>query len=138
MKNTFAIVALLSIVLSFGVSCVYLQPQPVQQPTGSVTNEHYGRLSGNYTANLGCSLFEADKAVYAASKTLNLHLLSKTNNTTNVQYEFKDVYEERTSVALELDANGLAKITIKFAKIGDRDFSQKFINAIDEQLHTLE
>ncbi|GEM_PF-6121782 len=137
MKNVFAFVSLLAIVLTMGVSCIQVQ-QVSEQPAGAVTNEQYGRLSGNYTANLGCSLFEADKAVRAAAKSLNLHELSRENNTSYIQYEFKDVYEARISVTLNMDANGQAKIAIKFAKIGDKDFSKKFINAIDEQLHAQE
>ena len=126
-----AFFAVLAAVIALGVSCVQVQAPAA---TGSVSNERYGRISGNYTANLGCSLFEADQAVRNAAKSLKLYQLYRNNETSKIEYEYKDVYESRISVTLSQDANGLAKIAIKFAKLGNKDFSKQFIDAIDEQL----
>lgn len=126
-----AILAVVAAVITLGVSCVQVQAPAA---TGAVSNERYGRFSGNYTANLGCSLFEADQAVRNAAKSLKLYQLYRNNDLSKIEYEYKDVYESRVSVSLSNDANGLAKIAIKFSKLGDKDFSKQFIDAIDEQL----
>lgn len=136
LKNRFtALFALIAAIVTLGVSCIQVQPAPA---TGSISNERYGRISGNYTANLGCSLFEADSAVRNAAKSLKLYQLSRLNETSKIEYEYKDVYESRVSVTLSKDANGLAQIVIKFAKFGNKDFSKQFIDAIDEQLRVEE
>lgn len=131
-KNLLSLAALLTFVVVMGVSCIQVQQAPAT--AGGVSNERYSRITGVYNANLGCSLFEADEAVRAAAKTMKLTQLSRDNLTSLIQYEYKDIYEARISVDLTLDVNGQAKIAIKFSKIGDKDFSQKFIAAIDEQL----
>lgn len=130
---TFAIVATVMIT----ISCVQVQPAPASG-SGVVTNERYGRLSGVYSASLGCGLLEADKAVRAAAEVLMLHQLSRNNQTSSVVYEYKDVYETRISVKLTFDANGQAVIAVKFSKTGDREFSRKFVAAVEEQLRALE
>ena len=131
-KNTFIVFAFAAL-LALCASCV--QPQYLQSsPNASISNEKYARLSGTYSANLGCSLFEADKAVRAAAPTLNLHELSRENRISSIHGEYKDVYDTRVTVRLDADPNGQAVISIKFAKTGDKEFSQKFLAAIDEAL----
>ena len=131
-KNLLSLAALLTFVVVMGVSCIQIQQAPVT--AGSISNERYSRFTGVYSASLGCGLFEADGAVRAAAKTMKLTQLSRENLTSLIQYEYKNVYEDRISARLSLDENGQTKITVKFSKIGDKDFSQKFIAAIDEQL----
>lgn len=138
MKNlrVLASLALIATLLTFAVSCIQVQaPAPVG---GTVSNESYQKLTGVYSATLGCSLFEADKAVRAAAASMNLKELSRVNENSRLTYEYKDIYDLRVGVTLTLDKNGQAKIGIKFAKTGNQDFSQRFIARVDEQLHALD
>ena len=133
MKKIVALCAVLSTLLFVATGCVTEVTSPA--PTSSVSNEKYGFL-GTYTASLGCSMFEADKAIRNAA-ILPMHLteLSRINEQNVIAYEYKDLYENRVSVTLSLDNNNQAAIAIKMAKTGDKLFSQKFLNAIDEELH---
>jgi len=102
-------------------------------PQGAVVGQKYNRFSGNLSAKLGCSLFEADKAVRATAKKLQLRELSRRNEQTQVTYEFKDVYENRVDVDLEV-IKGVVNITIKMGKGGDRKFSNKMMKGIAERI----
>ena len=138
MKNLFSCLclALFASLLSLASSCIQVQPAP---PSGNlVSNERYGRFSGVYSARLGCNLLEADKAVRAAAKSLILRQLSRDNQTSFISYEYKDVYEARISVVVKLDAQEQVTVEIKFAKTGDKNFSQRFLSAIEEQIRAQE
>ncbi|MGN0866538.1 MAG: DUF3568 family protein [Oligosphaeraceae bacterium] len=136
MKNLLSLLALSVVATMVLASCIQVQPAPA---SGSlVANERYGRISGVYSASLGCNILDADKAVRAAAKTLILRQLSRDNQTSFISYEYKDVYDARISVVLKLDAQEQVTVDIKFSKTGDREFSQKFLAAIEEQLRAQE
>jgi hypothetical protein len=114
-------------------SCI-TRVQPAPAPNSMVSNERV-KVIGNYTATLGCGLFEADKAVRAAAKGKNLVQLSRINEQDSVCYEYKDIYDNRISVDLKLDVNKQTGITIKFGKTGNKEFSKAFLDAIGFELN---
>ena len=74
----------------------------------------------------------------AGAKSLILRQLSRDNQTSFISYEYKDVYEARISVVVKLDAQEQVTVEIKFAKTGDKNFSQRFLSAIEEQIRAQE
>ena len=125
--------AIAAVLLVTASSCI-TQVQPAAAPNSMVSNERV-KVIGNYTATLGCGLFEADKAVRAAAKEKNLVQLSRINEQDCVVYEYKDIYDNRISVSLKLDVNKQTGIVIKFGKTGNKEFSKSFLEAVGFELN---
>lgn len=127
----FALLSLLA-TLMFTASCITQIVAP-QNSSIAVTNQHYG-IMGTMTADLNCSVFEADKAVRAAAETLKLLPLERYNVQSGVVYEYKDLYENRVTIKLSSDPVAGSKLSIKLGKTGDKKFSENFLTALDQAL----
>ena len=126
-KFAAALVALLAFALT---SCMVVQEQPVG-PQGAVDGVKYNRFSGGMTAKLGCSMFEADRAVIAAAKKHQLLALTRRNQQRQIVYEYKNIYEDRVDFALKEREDGVW-LFIKMGKSGNRAFSRQLLTTIAE------
>ncbi len=111
-------------------SCMMVQEQPVG-PQGAVEDVKYNRFSGGLTAKLGCSMFEADRAIIAAAKKHQLLSLTRSNQQRQIVYEYKNIYEDRVNFALKEKQDGVW-LFIKMGKSGDRAFSKQLLTTIAE------
>ena len=129
-KKAFA--ALLAVFALVVTSCMVVQEQPVG-PQGAVEGVRYNRFSGGLTAKLGCSMFEADKAVKETAKKHQLLPLTQRNQQRNVVYEYKNIYEDRVDFALKEKKDGVW-LFIKMGKSGDRAFSRQLLSDIADRI----
>ena len=133
MSSSRKILAALFAVFAFAMtSCMVVQEQPVG-PKGAVEGAKYNRFSGGMSAKLGCSMFEADKAVKETAKKHQLLVLTQRNQQSQIVYEYKNIYEDRVDFALKEKKDGVW-LFIKMGKSGNRAFSRQLLADIADRI----
>lgn len=129
----FAMMFSVAVVMLALVSCTTVNPAVSSQFVGNEQSHWHGA----YTAVLNCSLFEADKAICAVAKRAHFFEQSRFNRQRLMNYEYKDMQDNKLSLRLQEIADGQIKVSIKIGKTGDVSASQEILVAIDEELQAM-
>ncbi len=120
--------------LCIALSGLLLLSSCVSKGTAShnISNEKY--LFGTYSALLSSNLYDTDKAIRATAKRAKFIEETRVNKFTNIEYLYKDIYENKVKFTTWENEEKQTRIEIKIGKTGDKASSQELLIAIDEEL----
>ncbi|MBT3286367.1 MAG: DUF3568 family protein [Victivallales bacterium] len=94
----------------------------------------YGYVKGTYRAALDAPIFEVDRAVRAVAARARLVEKKRECTGRRAGYVYEDLSDAKVYIKLRALTRETSRIYIRFGRLGDRDNSEIFLRAVEQEL----